>query len=104
MVIEVLEASCPLELREAFLVRDAETWTAALSRQPGFISKEVWASREDPSLVILVIRWETMAHWQAFPNALAHALDEGMGELLLPLKCHTYETLIQPTADGPARG
>jgi len=92
MLIELLEVACPPELREAFIARDAETWTAALARQPGFIAKEVWASLDDPGRLILVIRWETRAHWQAFPVDLGRELDRAMGDLLLPLTCRTYES------------
>ena len=92
MLIEVLEVDCPPELREAFIARDAQTWTAALARQPGFIAKEVWASRDDPGRLILVIRWETLADWEAFPVELGRELDRAMGDLLLPLSCRTYES------------
>src|SRR5713226_6225976 len=90
MFIELLEVACPSELREAFMVRDADVWTAALARQPGFIDKEVWTCQDDPTRLIIVIRWETADHWKAFPSALAQELDQKMGDLLMPLTCHTY--------------
>ena len=42
MVIEWLRFEVPAALRAAFLERDAQVWTQALSRYAGFISKETW--------------------------------------------------------------
>ena len=99
MIIEVLKVTCPPELREAFIARDAEVWTPALAKQSGFISKEVWASLEDPSQVTLVIRWESWAHWKAFPAAWSKVLDAQMGDLLMLVNCQSYE-VAHPTTWG----
>jgi uncharacterized protein (TIGR03792 family) len=101
MLIEVLEVDCPPERREAFMARDADIWTAALAQQPGFIAKEVWTGRDDRAGMIIVIRWETLDHWKAFPSALAQELDQKMGDLLMPLTCHTY--LVGRSTDSAVR-
>ena len=59
MVIEWLKIKVASELREKFIAKDAEIWTARLSGYPGFLSKEVWINPEAPTEVVLIIRWET---------------------------------------------
>ncbi len=67
MVIEWLKVRVSPELREKFIQKDAEIWTAMLSEYPGFLSKEVWINPETPTEVVLMIRWETLEHWKAVP-------------------------------------
>lgn len=67
MVIEWLKIQVASELREKFIAKDAEIWTAVLSGYPGFLSKEVWINPETPTEVVLIIRWETLEKWKAVP-------------------------------------
>jgi uncharacterized protein (TIGR03792 family) len=67
MVIEWLKVRVSPELREKFIQKDAEIWTAMLSEYPGFLSKEVWINPEIPTEVVLMIRWETLEQWKAVP-------------------------------------
>lgn len=67
MVIEWLKVNVAPELREQYLQKDDEIWTSALSRYPGFLSKEVWISPDDLAELVLVIRWETFEQWKAIP-------------------------------------
>jgi uncharacterized protein (TIGR03792 family) len=69
MEIEWLKAKVMPELREQFVQKDAEIWTAALSKYPGFLSKEVWISPDNLSEVIMVIHWKSFEDWQAIPKA-----------------------------------
>ena len=62
MVIEVLKFKVSPQLREKYIQKDAEIWTAALAKYPGFISKEVWINPNDSTEVVLIIRWETREH------------------------------------------
>ena len=98
MVIEYLTLACPTHRREAFLRRDREVWTAALSKWPGFLGKEVWTSLDNPSQITLVIRWESLAQWKSFPDELRSNLDARMGDLLMSITaCEAYEVAF-PTA------
>lgn len=67
MVIERLKVKVSPELRERYIQKDAEIWTAALSSYPGFLGKEVWI---DPELseVVLVICWANREQWKLFPT------------------------------------
>jgi uncharacterized protein (TIGR03792 family) len=50
------------ELRERFLRKDEEIWTAGLAREPGFLGKEIWLGEDGE--VVLVIRWESEKSWK----------------------------------------
>lgn len=67
MVIEWLKIKVAPELREKFIAKDAEIWTAKLSSYPGFLSKEVWINPEIPTEVVLIIHWQTLEQWKSIP-------------------------------------
>lgn len=74
MVIEWLKFRVTPELREKFVQKDDEIWTATLSRYPGFIRKEVWISPDQLDEAIVVIHWESMEAWKSVPaNVLEDA-------------------------------
>jgi uncharacterized protein (TIGR03792 family) len=85
MVIEYLRFQVPIALREAFIKRDAEVWTATKQQWRGYLGKEVWI---DPSNsdVILIIRWESIEAWQSVPQAEIDRLDKLMGDLAFPIQ------------------
>jgi uncharacterized protein (TIGR03792 family) len=76
MVIEWLKFQVAEELREAFIQKDEEIWTAALAQYPGFLGKEVWISPQDPQIVILVIHWETLDAWKSIPQDYLNATEK----------------------------
>jgi uncharacterized protein (TIGR03792 family) len=59
----------PPEQREKYIQKDAEIWTAALAKHPGFLGKEVWINPNDPTEVVLIIHWATKEAWKAIPQA-----------------------------------
>ena len=90
MVIEWLRFEVPAARRAAFLERDAQVWTRALSKYAGFISKETWFEPETDA-TIAVIRWATLEDWKRIPRANLESLDIAMGELLMPVvECKTF--------------
>jgi uncharacterized protein (TIGR03792 family) len=84
VVIELLKVKIPPELREKCIQKDAEIWTVALAKYPGFMGKEVWINPNDPTEVVLIIRWKTREHWDAIPKADLQAItlkfDAAMGK------------------------
>ncbi len=70
MEVEYLKVRVEPELRETYIQKDAEIWTTTLSQYPGYLGKEVWISADEPSLVIMVVRWETFELWQAIPQTV----------------------------------
>ena len=73
MVIEWLKFRVSHQLREKFILKDAEIWTSMLASYPGFLGKEVWINPESPEEIVFVIRWETRQQWKSIPQA---ALDK----------------------------
>lgn len=82
MVIEWLKVSVAPELREQYIQKDEEIWTAALAQYPGFLSKEVWISPDRPEEVILVIRWESFEQWNAIPTDVLERVEAEFNEAL----------------------
>ncbi len=68
MVIEWLKVRVSPELREKYIQKDAEIWTAMLAKYPGFLSKEIWINPETPSEVVLIIRWASKEAWAGVPS------------------------------------
>lgn len=67
MVIEWQRLQVRPDTLDLFLEKDAEIWTAALAREPGFLGKEVWVDEESQE-VILVIRWRSEEEWTGIPE------------------------------------
>ncbi|MBE9007881.1 TIGR03792 family protein [Fortiea sp. LEGE XX443] len=82
MVIELLKFQTDPNLREKFIQKDAEIWTTALAKYPGFLSKEVWINPNNPSEVTLIIRWETREQWKAISPADLAVIDGKFAQAL----------------------
>jgi len=83
VVIELLKVKVVPEHREQYIQKDAEIWTQALARCPGFLGKEVWINPKEPSEVILVIRWATREQWKSIPperlQQISQKFDQQLG-------------------------
>lgn len=82
MEIEWLKVKVDPELREQFVQKDAEIWTAGLSQYPGFLDKEVWISPDNLSEVILVIHWQSFKQWQAIPTEALNQLEAEFNQVM----------------------
>jgi len=91
MVIELLKFRVVPKYREQFIQKDAEIWTQALASFSGFLGKEVWIDPQDPTEVILVIRWATREQWKSIPAQRLNAIEQQFAQQL----GNTYQ-LIQP--------
>ena len=76
MVIELLKAKVPPKEREKYIQKDAEIWTTALAKHPGFLGKEVWINPDDDTEVILINHWATEEQWQAIPKPEKQAIEQ----------------------------
>ncbi|QLE55699.1 TIGR03792 family protein [Nostoc sp. TCL26-01] len=90
MVIEFLKFKVDPNLRENYIQKDAEIWTAALAEYPGFLGKEVWINPDDPTEVIFLIRWTTLELLQAIPTSDAEKIEQRFAQAV----GHTHE-LVQ---------
>ncbi|MBU7584084.1 MAG: TIGR03792 family protein [Nostoc sp. TH1S01] len=82
MVIELLKFQVDPNIRETFIQKDAEIWTTALAKYPGFLSKEVWINPNNPSEVTFMIRWATKEQWKAISEADLAAIDSKFAQAL----------------------
>nr|WP_208492055.1 TIGR03792 family protein [aff. Roholtiella sp. LEGE 12411] len=76
VVIEFLKFQVAPDLRENFIQKDAEIWTAALAKFPGFLGKEVWITPNGSQEIIIIIRWATQEQWKAIPQADLQAIED----------------------------
>jgi uncharacterized protein (TIGR03792 family) len=97
VVIELLRVKVPLHIKEAYIQKDAEIWTAALASYPGFLGKEVWLNPKDPTEIVIVIRWETRELWKAIPEEDVIAVDakftQALGEYYPLVESSEYKVL-----------
>jgi uncharacterized protein (TIGR03792 family) len=92
-VIEMLQVRCRPGRRADFVVKDAEVWTPALAAHDGYISKQVWASLDDPDLVTIIVHWESLAQWKSFPDELNLKLDAEMQDVQISVTSEAYEVV-----------
>ncbi len=100
MVIEWLRIPVPRAEQDAYLLHDRAIWTKTLAAQPGFAGKECWSGADDPDMLHLVIRWESLAQWQDVPRPLLDATERtfvaAVGAVYPVADCLTYR-VIEPT-------
>ncbi|HTN79330.1 MAG TPA: TIGR03792 family protein [Acidimicrobiales bacterium] len=80
MIVEELTLDVDDGDIEAFLDADARVWTAFLSRQAGFVRKEVWLPHDRPGSVVIMVWWESREMWKAITDEQVAAVDARMGE------------------------
>lgn len=88
MVIEWLKFQVAPELKEKFIEKDEQIWTATLAKYPGFLGKEIWINPFIDNEIILVIHWKTRENWSAVPRAV---LDETDGQFLQAMGKDVYK-------------
>ena len=106
MIVEYLIFTVGSAERDAWLEADQRTWTAFLSRQPGFVSKSVWVSRDRPEEICAAIVWTDEASWKSIPQEALDAVDLEMGDLVRPPTLNVFDVTSHVTAaaaDGVAR-
>jgi uncharacterized protein (TIGR03792 family) len=78
MVIEWQKVRVQPGVRDLYLEKDREIWTAGLAREEGFLGKEVWLGENGE--IILVIRWRREEDWQGMPKERQDDLDRQFRE------------------------
>lgn len=76
MIIEWLKVSVSPALREKYIQKDEEIWTAFLSTCPGFLGKEVWINPDKPDELILIVRWATREQWKSIPQERLELIEQ----------------------------
>ena len=76
MVLEWLKFQVNPSIREKFVKKDEEIWTATLAEYPGFLGKEVWIAAKATDEVIFVIHWQSREQWKSVPLDVLVATEE----------------------------
>ncbi len=79
MVVEWLTFEVDSSERDEWLAVEEQHWSRFLETRPGFVGKEMWVERGDPARVHAIIRWESMAAWDAVTPEEVEAVDSAMG-------------------------
>nr|WP_211176531.1 TIGR03792 family protein [Brasilonema sp. UFV-L1] len=91
----MLKVKVPPEQREKYIQNDAEIWTKALAKYPGFLGKEVWINPNDATEIVLVIHWATREDWRTVPQAaleiIDHQFTQAMGEYYPIVESSEYQ-------------
>jgi uncharacterized protein (TIGR03792 family) len=77
LIIEWQKIRVRPELRDLYLEKDEEIWTAGLAQEAGFLGKEVWLGEEEIVLseIFLIIRWRSEEDWKGMPKERKDELD-----------------------------
>jgi uncharacterized protein (TIGR03792 family) len=78
MVIEWQKVRVQPDVRDLYLEKDREIWTAGLAGEQGFLGKEVWLGEHGD--IILVIRWQREEDWKGMPKERQDDLDRRFRE------------------------
>jgi uncharacterized protein (TIGR03792 family) len=101
-VVEFLRFQMSPEKIPTFVQKNAELWTPALSKHPGFIDKEIWVNDRIPGEVLIMIHWETLEQWKSFPEELGVELDAQMSDPeFMPVagyECTIVASTIRPVS------
>lgn len=104
MVIELLKFKVAPELRERYIQQDAEIWTTALAKYPGFLGKEVWINHQDPTELILIIRWATREQWKSIRQEELQSIEakfaQAMGEAYPVIESAEYQVRKFPLREN----
>nr|WP_087069408.1 TIGR03792 family protein [Cyanobium sp. NIES-981] len=74
-VVEVLRLQVPTGAREAWLAAERDSWEPWLSRQDGFLGRQLfWDPEREEGL--LLIRWASRAQWKAIPAEAVSEVQE----------------------------
>ena len=99
MVIEWQRFHVRPDVRDLFLSKDEEIWTAGLRGETGFLGKEVWLGEEDEDL-ILVIRWRSEEEWKGILQERLEDLEKRFRRAVPEEGYEMVESLVFHPLDG----
>ena len=80
MVVEFLTFEVEPACHQQWMAADRDSWTRFLEQCPGFVRKQVWIDRDDPSRIHAMIEWTDEASWKSIHVDTLTAIDQAMGE------------------------
>ncbi|MBI9104506.1 MAG: TIGR03792 family protein [Spirochaetales bacterium] len=82
LAVEILRFTMNPDLQERFLKADHDIWTIALSKEDGFISKDVWINKKKPGEITTVIYWESLEKWSAIDHKTLERVDREFNDFM----------------------
>jgi uncharacterized protein (TIGR03792 family) len=71
--VEYLRINVKPEEVEKFVQADRDIWTTFLSKQSGFLNKQILCSTKTPGEIVILTQWRSREEWKSIPQPL---LDE----------------------------
>jgi uncharacterized protein (TIGR03792 family) len=70
VAVEYLRVKVLPEEVDRFVQADRDIWTAFLSQQAGFLSKQVLCSKKIPGEVVILTQWRSREEWKSISQDL----------------------------------
>ena len=74
-IVEVLRLSVPSELKETWLKAEKTVWEPWLSKQKGFMGRQIFWDKQKQEALILV-NWESKKLWKSIPISEVNLVQE----------------------------
>ena len=74
-IVEVLRLSVPSELKETWLKAEKTVWEPWLSKQKGFMGRQIFWDKQKQEALILV-NWESKKLWKSIPISEVNVVQE----------------------------
>ena len=65
IAVEYLRVKVAPEEVDRFVQADRDIWTPFLSKQPGFLNKQVLCSMKTPGEVVILTQWRSREEWKS---------------------------------------
>ncbi len=95
MVVEFLTFEVPIDELDEWMRMEEAHWSRFLERQAGFVRKEMWRNREEPTRIHAVIWWESMEAWSSIPEDELDAVAAAMGPHERQASCTPFDVVRQ---------
>lgn len=93
VVIEWLSFDVTEDERLEWLAVEEDVWSRFLERQPGFLRKEMWVERGEPSVVHAVIWWNSDDEWKRVTPEEVDRVDAGMGRHFRACRMRVFDVV-----------
>ena len=74
-IVEELRLSVPFELKETWLKAEKKVWEPWLSKQKGFMGRQIFWDKQKQEALILV-NWESKKLWKSIPISEVNVVQE----------------------------
>lgn len=82
LAVEHLLFKVTPELVDKWIEVDHEVWTLELSKQPGFLKKETWVSRDVPGDITTIVYWSDIDLWKSIDHDWLMEVDKKFNQII----------------------